>query len=154
MNTALAKGPCERALRKPKAPPTCSVLRPVPCQLGALTKGDRRGCCDGFDVSKFSDVTGKWGDYGVEEMCNAFVQERPPNGASAALRATVLADGGHSSFVDFASAAHQQLINAGFYGSEKKNRRARHVPARTLQLSNSPTRDALALSCRSRSAEP
>ena len=31
-------------------------------QLGALTKGDRRGCCDGFDVSKFGDVTGKWGD--------------------------------------------------------------------------------------------
>ena len=53
-------------------------------QLGALTKGDRRGCCDGFDVSKFGDVTGKWGDSGVEEMHLAFVQEKPPNGTRAA----------------------------------------------------------------------
>ena len=75
-------------------------------------------------MSKFSDVTGRWGDCGVEEMHLAFVQEKPPNGASKALREELFADGAYGgSFAGFASFAQQQLINAGFYGSDKKNRR-------------------------------
>ena len=75
-------------------------------------------------MSKFADVTGRWGDCGVEEMHLAFVQEKPPNGASKALRDELFADGAYGgSFAGFASFAQQQLINAGFYGSDKKNLR-------------------------------
>ena len=61
-------------------------------QLGALTKGDRRGCCDGFDLARFSDVTSKWGDRAVEEMWTSMSSGRPPKGSLAALREGLLGD--------------------------------------------------------------
>ena len=91
-------------------------------QLGALTKGDRRSCSDGIDLSKFSDLTGKWGDKALEEMWNALKHVTPPKGSKVALRTTLLsADSRHGSFEAFAASAQRTLLNAGFFGDKKQN---------------------------------
>ena len=91
-------------------------------QLGALTKGDRRSCSDGIDLSKFSDLTGRWGDKALEEMWYALKHVIPPKGSKVALRTTLLsADSRHGSFEAFAASTQRTLLNAGFFGDKKAN---------------------------------
>ena len=95
-------------------------------QLGALTKGDRRGCSEGVDLAQFDKLLGKWGNQGVDDLWDTIERRK------AATRGLQLACNEQclvgkyegSDFATFAAETKRALSAAGCHRATTPSERA------------------------------